>query len=335
MRCSSFRHLPSLVAVGARHAMAGALALSALTVSHAAQAQTQTQAQQPAQQPAQQQPQTQAEPPAQPDNAVVARVDGVEIKASDLALAEEIFAGEVRTLNPQAKHDFLVNYVVDVLNTSKAAAAQHLAIDETALQQRMEFLRKKALMEKLLEKTAAAAMSDEALIHRSYDEAVKAASEPEVRLRAILFKFSDPKDEASVKAAEARAKEAIERIKKGEDFIAVNNAMTDSAEGKLNGGALGYMVKQQMGSEFAQVAFDLPVGAISDPIKTNVGWHVIKVEDRRTRTPPSLESVHDRFAQFVARKAKVDLLMKLRSEAKIERLDKTAEQQTEGEPGKK
>src|SRR3974390_1238981 len=88
---------------------------------------------------------------------------------------------------------------------------------------------------------------------RRSDHRVNLASDPEVRLRAILFKFSDPKDEAAVKAAEARAKEAVERIKKGEDFVAVNNAMTDSSDGKLNGGYLGYMTRPQMGREVAQV----------------------------------------------------------------------------------
>jgi peptidyl-prolyl cis-trans isomerase C len=77
--------------------------------------------------------------------------------------------------------------------------------------------------------------------------------------------------------------------------------------------------------EFSEVAFRLEKGKVSDPIKTQFGWHVLKVEDKRTREPPTFEKVHDEIESFATRKAQVDLVAKLRADAKIERLDKTAE----------
>jgi peptidyl-prolyl cis-trans isomerase C len=77
--------------------------------------------------------------------------------------------------------------------------------------------------------------------------------------------------------------------------------------------------------EFSEVAFKLDKGQISDPIKTQFGWHVLKVEDKRTRQPPPFEQVRGDIEQFAARRAQVDYVTKLRADAKIERLDKPAE----------
>ena len=88
------------------------------------------------------------------------------------------------------------------------------------------------------------------------------------------------------------------------------------------GGDLGYFTKDQMVPEFAEVAFKLPKGEISDPVKSQFGWHIIKVEDKRTKTPPSFEQVKDQVETFVQRKAQAEYVTKLREGAKIERLDK-------------
>jgi peptidyl-prolyl cis-trans isomerase C len=72
--------------------------------------------------------------------------------------------------------------------------------------------------------------------------------------------------------------------------------------------------------EFAEVAFKLEKGKLSDPVKTQFGWHIIKVEDTRTRPVPTYDQVKDQIEVFIVRKAQAELVLKLREGAKIERL---------------
>ena len=110
----------------------------------------------------------------------------------------------------------------------------------------------------------------------------------------------------------------IARLKKGEDFAKVASEVTEDPSGKANGGDLGYFSKEQMVPEFADAAFKLDKGQISEPVKTQFGWHVIKVEDKRIKPPPKFEDVKPQIEQYVTRKAQAELVTKLRADAKIE-----------------
>lgn len=258
------------------------------------------------------------------DDPVIARVDSVDIRQSDLALAEESLAKGLLGLDERAKRESLIKYLSDMIIMSKVAQKQNLAdsTDLQRLERRIAFNRNKMLMDKLLQTTARTAVTDEA-VRKAYDEAVqKAGTETEIHLRGILFGFKDVKDDAAVNGAEARAKAAIKRIAAGEDFVAVAKDVTESPSGKQNGADLGYMTRSQMGQEFAEVAFKLDNGGVSQPVKTNFGWHVLKVEDKRPRKPADFEVVRDRYAALVARRAQLQLISNLRAGAKIELIDK-------------
>lgn len=262
-------------------------------------------------------------------DAVIAKVDELVIDQTEYDLALQAFAGDMRGLDEKSRHDFLVQYLIDLTLMSREARKENLAIDEAALQRNFEFQRNKALMEKLLGSTAQAAITDQS-VREAYDRAVKdVTSEPEVRLKFMHFKVADIKDEKAVAATEARAKEAAERVRKGEDFAKLSEEMTGtSAPATLI--EANYMNKQQMGPDLAKVAADLNIGAVSAPIKTELGWDVVKVEDKRTRTPPEFPAVRDRFVAVVGRKAQLDMMEKLRAAAKIERT--ASAQPSEGQP---
>jgi peptidyl-prolyl cis-trans isomerase C len=160
------------------------------------------------------------------------------------------------------------------------------------------------------------------------------APEQEVRARHILIRAAAGDDKAS-KAAEDKIKAVIARLKKGDDFVKVAEEVTEDPSGKANGGDLGYFTKEQMVPEFSDVAFKLDKGQISDPVKTQFGWHVIKVEDKRVKPAPTFEEVKPQIEQFVARKAQADLVQKLRAENSVEKFYKPAEPEKKEEPAKK
>jgi peptidyl-prolyl cis-trans isomerase C len=74
--------------------------------------------------------------------------------------------------------------------------------------------------------------------------------------------------------------------------------------------------------EFANVAFQMFPGQVSNPVRTQFGYHIIKLEDRRNRPVPEYEKVRDQIEAFVVRRAQTELIAQLRDKAKIERLDK-------------
>jgi peptidyl-prolyl cis-trans isomerase C len=76
--------------------------------------------------------------------------------------------------------------------------------------------------------------------------------------------------------------------------------------------------------EFAEAAFKLDKGQISDPVKTQFGWHIIKVEDKRVKPTPTFDEVKGQLQNYVARRAQADLVANVRKTATIERLDQPA-----------
>ncbi len=257
---------------------------------------------------------------AQDKDPVVAKVNGTEIHQSDLAVAEEE-AGQIPPMTPEAKRDYLVQFMADLILVSKAAEDKKIA-DGDDFKRRLAFIRNKLLMEDLLQSVGKQALTDEAM-HKVYDDAVKQMKpEEEVHARHILIR-APAGDEKAGAAAKAKIEAVIARLKKGEDFVVVAKEVTEDPSGKANGGDLGYFTKTQMVPEFSTVAFKLDKGQISDPVKTQFGWHVIKVEDKRTKPLPKFDDVKGQIEQFLARKAQAELVTKLRTEAKIEKMYKT------------
>ena len=253
-----------------------------------------------------------SEAPASASDPVIARVNGVDIKQSDLALAEEDVGADMQAASPEAKREHLISYLADIIMVTQAADKKNLA-DNPDFKRQLAFLRSKLLMGYELQQEAKTALTDEAL-KQTYDEAVKSMSgQEEVRARHILVEGED------------EAKAIIEQLKGGADFAKLAKEKSKDP-GAAEGGDLGYFTKDQMVPEFADVAFKMYPGQLSNPVKTQFGWHVIKVEDKRTKQPPEFEKVKDQIEAYLARKAQSDFIAKLRQSAKVERFDNAAEQ---------
>jgi peptidyl-prolyl cis-trans isomerase C len=254
-----------------------------------------------------------AQPALAQNDPVVAKVIGVEIKQSDLAAAEEEIGQQLPQMPPEAKRDYLVTYVADMILVSKAAEAKKIG-DTAEFKKKLALARTKLLMETLLQQEGKAAVTD-AEMHKVYQDAIKqVGDEKEVRARHILVETED------------EAKKILAELKKGGDFAAIAKQKSKDPAAAAEGGDLGYFTKEQMVPEFAEVAFKLDKGQLSDPVKTQFGWHIIKVEDKRSKPVPDFDKVKDQIEAFVQRKAQAELIQKLRAEAKIERMDQKADE---------
>jgi peptidyl-prolyl cis-trans isomerase C len=244
------------------------------------------------------------------EDPVVARVNGVDIRQSDLAFAEEEIGGNMPTIPPEQKRDYLINYLVDVIVLSQAADKQKLG-DRPDIKRRIAFDRNRLLMEGLLQDAGKSSLSEDAE-RKVYDEAVKQVkNEEEVHARHILVPSED------------EAKAILAQLKGGADFAALAKEKSKDP-GAAEGGDLGYFTREQMVPEFAEVAFKLGKGQLSDPVKTQFGWHIIKVEDKRIRPTPTFEQVKPQIENYVAHRAQAELVENLRKAATVERLDKPA-----------
>ena len=248
--------------------------------------------------------------PARADDKVLAKVNGAEIRQSDVALAEEELGPSLAQMDPATKEENVLAFLIDMKIVAKAAEDKKVA-DNDDFKKRMAFTRNRLLMDSLLASEGKAATTDDAM-KKVYEDASKQISgEQEVHARHILVETED------------EAKQVAEELKKGADFAELAKKKSKDP-GASDGGDLGFFTKDQMVPEFSTVAFSLEPGKISDPVKTQFGWHIIKVEEKRNRKPPEFDQVKGQIETYVTRKAQADYVAKLRDSAKIERMDQAA-----------
>ena len=240
---------------------------------------------------------------------VLAKVNGSEIHASDVALAEEELGPSLQQMDPSTRKDNVLSFLIDMKIVSKAAEDKKIENNDD-FKKRLAFTRNRLLMDSLLASEGKAATTDDAM-KKVYEEASKQITgEQEVRARHILVETED------------EAKAVLAEIKKGTDFAELAKQKSKDPGAAAEGGDLGYFSKDQMVPEFAEVALKLNKGEVSDPVKTQFGWHIIKVEDKRNKPVPSFERVKDQIETYVARKAQAEYIAKQREANKVERLDK-------------
>ena len=251
---------------------------------------------------------------------VIAVVNGTQVHESEIEVVDEIVGRNLTTQDKVERRETILRMFIDTILFSQVAKERKIA-DEVDLQRRMTFARNQGLMNNVLAVVGQQAVTEES-VRRAYEEVVvKASNEPEIHLRHLFFLFKEAKDDAAVKEAEEKANAALKRIKGGEDFAAVAADVSEDTVTKAKGGDFQWRTAAEMGGEYAEAALKLKNGEVSPLIKTSVGWHIIKLEDRRTRKPLPLEKIRDRVAAMVAANAQLELVDKVRAGAKIERLD--------------
>ncbi len=239
---------------------------------------------------------------------VLAKVNGEAITQRDVDLAVEDVASEYPNLTPDGIKSLTLDFLIEMKIVAQKAKAEKIDQSED-FKRRMVYVQQRVLMQQLLAREALSAANDAAL-KKFYDEQVgQIKPVEEVRARHVLVEGED------------EAKKIHARVKGGEDFAKVaKEASKDSGSG-AEGGDLGFFTKERMVPEFAEAAFAMKAGEISVPVKSQFGWHVIKLEERRTKPVPTFAEVRDRIAQALAGKAQTEYLQKLRADAKVERTE--------------
>src|SRR5713101_7129902 len=251
---------------------------------------------------------------AQEANPVLAKVNGADIRQSDVALAEEELGPSLAQMDPATKKDSVLSFLIDMKIVAKAAEDKKVENNED-FKKRLAFTRSRLLMDSLLASEGKSATTDDAMKKVYEDASRQITGEQEVHARHILIETED------------EAKAVAEELKKGADFAELAKKKSKDP-GASDGGDLGFFTKDQMVPEFSNVAFALEPGKISDPVKSQFGWHIIKVEEKRNRKAPEFEQVKGQIETYVT---------KLREAAKVERMDKpeeTAKTETKPEAAK-
>jgi peptidyl-prolyl cis-trans isomerase C len=249
-----------------------------------------------------------AAPPVFAEDKVLATINGKPITDADLAVAESEIGSDMGTMPPDQKRMSLLEFLID--NQLFAEAAEGAKLGEGPdFETRLNYLKRRALREMYFEKVIKGSVSD-AEARKLYDDQVKLLKpEEEVQARHILVETED------------KAKELKTKIGEGGDFAAIAKENSKDPGSKDDGGNLGYFGRGQMVPQFEEVVFKLNKGDVSDPVKTQFGWHLIKIEDRRTKQPPAFEIVKDRILQSMLLNKAQQSATELRSKAKIEFVD--------------
>lgn len=245
-----------------------------------------------------------------PADPVVATVNGAPVYKSEVVMAHALLPRQMQAIPLDALFDTLVRLVIDRKLLAEEARVRKL--DEGAdLKARMKLLEEQLLERAVMTEVVEAGVT-EAALKEKYDAMVAALPKgaEEVHARHILL------------ADEDAAKAVIAELDKGGDFEALAKEKSTGPSGP-RGGDLGYFGRDQMVKEFETAAFALKKGAYSKtPVKSEFGWHVIKLEDRRVKQAPTFDEAREQLSEDLAREAGAAFVTALREKAAIERFEK-------------
>lgn len=237
---------------------------------------------------------------------VVATVDGSPIYRSDVVAVQRTLPAQFQQLPIEVLFPAVVERLIDTKLVVNAGRKENLQNDEE-VKRRLTGLEDRVIQEVYLTRKVEAAVTDQAVKERYEQLAKTTPAKEEISARHILVQ------------TEAEAKTVIADLKKGGDFAEIAKTKSIDPSGKQNGGDLGYFSREEMVPEFSEAAFKLKDGETTDtPVKSQFGWHVIRVEARRTQAP-SLDEMRDQISNDLSQEVVSGMVGKLREGAKVER----------------
>ncbi|MET3856360.1 MULTISPECIES: peptidylprolyl isomerase [unclassified Rhizobium] len=243
-------------------------------------------------------------------DAVIAKVGNLEIHQSELDLAIANLDPQLAQLPDDQKKVAALSAAIDVKLLAGDAAAEKL--DQTEeFKKRMQYLSDRELHNAYFKKHVVDTVTDDEVKARYDKEVAALPKQEEVHARHILVKTED------------EAKDVIKQLDAGKDFAELAKEKSTDPN-KADGGDLGYFTKGRMVKEFEDAAFALEKGTYSKtPVKTDFGYHVIKVEDKRDAPPPPFDQVKDQVRQLVMRDKYLALLASAKEKSKVDIMDET------------
>jgi len=250
-----------------------------------------------------------ADAPVQAEaDPVVASVEGHLIHLSDLGRASQTLPENLRDLPFDTLFPVLLDRMVDHEALAMMARRKGLE-DNPAVRKDIQAATDRVLEGALLAREAVPRVTDPA-IQSLYDRQFGSRSATdEVRARHILV------------STEEEARKAIAELRSGADFATVAKRISKDPDAQ-KGGELGFFRREQVWPAFADMAFTLQPGQIGQtPIRNEFGWHVIKVEERRSVAPPGISEVREALRQELLAQAVKQVVTQARSDMSIHKFN--------------
>jgi peptidyl-prolyl cis-trans isomerase C len=241
------------------------------------------------------------------DNAVIAIVNGYEIRTSEVRMAFDDVIGQLPNLPKKLRYPFVVEFLVERHLLAQLANKEGIS-DSDDYKRRLAAYQAKALRDSYLAQVISKEVTEEEITAVYEDEAKKLKETERVRARHILV------------ASEKEANVIEEKLAKGEKFEAL--AKQFSLDGSKDyGGDLGYFSAPEMVPAFSKAAFALKKDEISKPVKTDFGWHIIRLEDRKQGAAQPYDQVKGAIRNVLVRQKVQAKLASLKDVAKVEIID--------------
>ena len=246
----------------------------------------------------------------------------MEKKAIENLINAELFYIEAKRQNLKVDSSELKKSISSVKESYPSAKAFKDALKKSGMTMSVfeEKARRSLMIEKLIEKEVKVSFTDNDL-EEYYKKNTEKFKEPEaVRLRYVYVKIN-PSEPDGKKKAKERAKEAYSKIKSGSDFAQI--AMTYSNDmSRIKGGEMGFVHRGMMPQDIEKAAFSLKVGQISEIIETDIGFHILKVEEKRASRQVSFDEIKEKLKNELTESMQKNrlegLIKRLRENAKIQ-----------------